>query len=790
MNRGVTVAFAVVASLLVVASTPATAASAGLAVGSSHSSDSDFGDAAELSDVTITGSGTDAAVALANKEYNVVEDSGDGTAETEITGFVGDDSDGARKSEVKVVPTTSGDFDYLNVSVVGIVNDDFGFTVDIYAVQENPDGTYGEGTLIKSGWDPDFSTGVQSIPLDTPLAASSGENWTIEFVTQSTDGDGTSEWLDLGADGDSGLTGWSSKSGKGGTIIHDRGGDVTLHDSTSKAETGTYVSQNHSASNVEKAWTNIELSNATASVEWQAWDSSTAQWQVVNSSEFSSSGNHTLDISGTSFDKWRVNVSFDKTGANPTAELHDEGVLFQNAAPTPQNASATPQAGGDFSKTNRTLSIQVNDSQFGSVQGDEVTATFYVNGSEVGTETVTSNGTVSTQVMGLPGGEHSWHVELQDSYGATATSDTFTFKVPSNLYIYHETKPSKLVENNSLNLTVRFYPLQAGDSSDVVTRTAKDGVVDLAGLPTGQRFVVTARANNSQYTYRRVVIDSLYESNRIYLLNKSEPSSQVVFELQDPTGQFPPEQTILYVEKPIEVNNTTTYQTIAGDTFGSTGRFPVALQQDDRYRLRVETASGDNERILGSYTVYGATVEPLKIQRISPQSDADAGSIIYGGLQSFNDNASVAVRHRDLAGDVADVTYRVQQDNTVIVANTTTTAETFAHVYPVNSTQATYTVEYWITYQDGSVESGSFNAGQPGGLGDRFNADPQVLSIASWAVILSTMGLLAIANPKLAPTGGTGMASALSLIGTVAIPAPVLGISGAISVLVLFGGGR
>jgi hypothetical protein len=50
------------------------------------------------------------------------------------------------------------------------------------------------------------------------------------------------------------------------------------------------------------------------------------------------------------------------------------------------------------------------------------------------------------------------------------------------------------------------------------------------------------------------------------------------------------------------------------------------------------------------------------------------------------------------------------------------------------------------------------------------------------------MGLTAIVNKSLAPAAGASMASVLTILGTVAIPAPMLGISGAIGVLAIIGG--
>jgi hypothetical protein len=137
------------------------------------------------------------------------------------------------------------------------------------------------------------------------------------------------------------------------------------------------------------------------------------------------------------------------------------------------------------------------------------------------------------------------------------------------------------------------------------------------------------------------------------------------------------------------------------------------------------------------------------------------------------------------------VEYRVEYANgTVFIANTTVQANRFADIYPLPAgtpDDVGFLVEYTIT-RNGETTSGEFRAGAIGAIAGRFPIDPQVLSIVSWGFILATMGLVVIVSPRLAPAGGTGMAAALTIIGTVAIPAPIIGIAGAVSVLALVGG--
>lgn len=469
-------------------------------------------------------------------------------------------------------------------------------------------------------------------------------------------------------------------------------------------------------------------------------------------------------------------------GTVPVVQSAETEAFIYETSP-PAIDSASPADGANLESDDAELSATVSDPDFVTSSGDTVTVTFYLNGNQVQQTPISSNQTVTADVQPPLGQQSTWHVEVEDNYGNTDSIAQRTFNTPADLRIYQESQPTQLVDD--VNLTVRFFPLQEG--GQVVTRTTDSGVLNMTGLPADERFAVTVSNDTDGYVYRRVVVDSLYETNEVYLLNESVESSQVVFELQDPTGTFPPSSTILYVEKPITKNGTTEYKTVAGDVFGASSRFPAILQDDTRYRLRVATADGEDERMLGYYTVYGNAVEPLKIQRIEPSADVNETGVVYGGLQGEGNNTQLAVRFRGGESDTT-VEYNVTDSSgTIIVPTTTTTASRFAHVYPVDP-DGSYTVAYTITYADGSTQTGSFVAGDVGGIAGRFDIDAQVMSLLSWLLIVASMGLVVIINPKLAPIAGSGMATALTLIGTVAIPGPMLGIAGAISVLALFGG--
>lgn len=599
MRRRTIVAFAVFATYLVVSTAPVAATHGGLVVGSEHSTDTDFNNAQTLDRVSVSGSGTAADVALDPPvEYAVVDDSGDGTAESDRT-FVGGNDNTAFHSEFKVQPTTDLTLHEITAQIVETRGTDYGFTVDIYAVQENPDGTVGEGTLIKSNWDPEFTTGPQSIRTDSTVNMTAGDSWTLEFVVSSPAPSGSSGQIRIGMDGDSGLTSWYWNPVAG---FVDAGGELTLQDAS--PDNGTYISPNHTVSNAQEAWANITVSNATASVEWQAWNSSTEQWQVVNASTFSTTGNHSLDISGTDYETWRVNVSFKKTGANPTAQLNDEGVLVETGEPTVDDASLSPNTTSTSQDLPVTLSADVSDPDFGTSYGDSATVYWHVDGEERGTTTVSSNGTTSIQLSDVGAGEHDWHIEVEDEFGHRTTSATGQFAMPAELRIYNESAPTELVDNATVEL--RMLTNETG-AVEVYERTASNGVINMTGLPTEKPFIVVADADG--YYDRRIFVRSLYETQSIYMLPDSEQVADTIFSIDDYTGKFASEDTVLLVQRPLNGS----YRTVLGDYFGSTGEFPAELAYNTRHRLVLYNVQTGEQRIAGTYTPLTSSTQTVVV---------------------------------------------------------------------------------------------------------------------------------------------------------------------------------
>jgi len=242
---------------------------------------------------------------------------------------------------------------------------------------------------------------------------------------------------------------------------------------------------------------------------------------------------------------------------------------------------------------------------------------------------------------------------------------------PSTLFIFNESQPSQLIDKNA-SLRVRFV---SDASQEVFEREVTDGTVNLDFLPPDQEFVVTFKENQSDFYYRRAIVESLSEQQEIYLLPRSQQAVLVEFGLSDYSGQFDPSDTRLFIESPInkdfnnDGSNETRYQVIAGDNFGASGSFPAQLRDSERYRLRI--VSGPNERTLGSYTASRDTVEEIRIQGL--ELDAPDSTPYATNITTYEQGGKryVTFKYRDNSTETSELTYRVEsRDGTVIYQQT------------------------------------------------------------------------------------------------------------------------
>jgi len=382
-----------------------------------------------------------------------------------------------------------------------------------------------------------------------------------------------------------------------------------------------------------------------------------------------------------------------------------------------------------------------------------------------------------TATFDLPAGTNT--VELQ--------------KQPGVLEVRNEARPDELIDGN-VSLRVRLFA--GGDT--VVERQVTDGTVSLEGVPTDERLVITVREENADFVYRRILIESAFQSPEIYLLPTSEPSAEVRFRLQDETGRFDSDSTRLFVEKPITRNNSTEYRVISGDRLGADGEFPTILVDSTRYRLRVENDAGE-QRVLGSYTVQGARITTIPIGEVQFTADVSEGAAVQAGLREAPEGAShnheVRLVYLDPEGETDDMTVQITNASGTTLRPETTesvggSTSAYVETYPLPTAfdpeedTATVTVE---AQRGAAIETFTRTLGDvPDVLADS-GIDTQVLELIGLVSIVAVAGLLVIVSPPTAALVTPGYAGLLTITGIVPIPLPAVVLAGVVGVLATVG---
>jgi hypothetical protein len=371
---------------------------------------------------------------------------------------------------------------------------------------------------------------------------------------------------------------------------------------------------------------------------------------------------------------------------------------------------------------------------------------------------------------------------------------------PSELQVRNEAKPSELIDGNA-TLRARLFP----GGGEVVQREVTNGTVSLDGLPLDERIVITVREANADFTYRRILIESAIQTSEIYLLPTNEPSAEVRFQIQDETGRFDSQDTRFFVEKPInrdfdnDGSNETQYQVISGDRVGADAEFPTILVDSERYRLRVENTEGE-QRVLGSYTVQGATVTTVPIGEVQFTADVDSQPALETSLRDAPESASydheVRLVYLDPAGNTSEIDVAITNESGGTIRPESTeqlngTDSAYVETYPItdpNWNPETNTATVSVTAERG-FDQLTFEqtlGDLPDVLGDGA-IDTQVMELIGIVSIVAVVGLVVIASPQLAALIGPGYAGLLTLIGIVPIPMPAVVLAGLVGVMINVG---
>ncbi|UXF50920.1 MAG: hypothetical protein HQRvContig03_19 [Haloquadratum phage sp.] len=177
---------------------------------------------------------------------------------------------------------------------------------------------------------------------------------------------------------------------------------------------------------------------------------------------------------------------------------------------------------------------------------------------------------------------------------------------PSELRVFNEQNPDQLLDDVN-DLTIEFYEQSGSNPDNIESAEVVNGVADMEGLDPTVSFVAVAEADG--YANRRIFVDSLYETQELYLLNESADSVTVEYELEDFSGDFPQAETVLVIERNIKGEWTS----IQGDFFGSTGKFTASLLRDTRHRMRVVNVKTGQQRVVGAFTPQQSAEETVTI---------------------------------------------------------------------------------------------------------------------------------------------------------------------------------
>jgi len=368
---------------------------------------------------------------------------------------------------------------------------------------------------------------------------------------------------------------------------------------------------------------------------------------------------------------------------------------------------------------------------------------------------------------------------------------------PSDLKVFLESQPNTKATN--VNLRVRVF--EQG-SDNVFQRSVTNGELSLIDVPPDKPISVTVASDDSDFAFRRTIIQNVATQEEVYLLNETlADTATVVFELEDRTDEFPARSSQLIIEKPINKDfnsdgtNTTRYQQIAGDTFGGTSEFQTVLEQNERYRLRV--TNGQQTRILGAYVAKIDDRTTIRIGEVN--FDIPETSGFAADLEGIEQSGSEFVRFkfRDPGGRTQSLSYEIVNDETGNVLTSVNDAGLGTHVNTVSVpssaplSNTTYRVDYNIvrTQDDGTTETLSSQkyAGDLSGFGNQLPIDSFWGGIIGLIGIVAIGGLGAIFSPAIGAVGAVVSAALLGAIGLVSIPGAAIGLASAVTVLAIVG---
>lgn len=300
---------------------------------------------------------------------------------------------------------------------------------------------------------------------------------------------------------------------------------------------------------------------------------------------------------------------------------------------------------------------------------------FNYTASSTGTIIVETNATDGTAYgMVDPQTEEGLDVAVADSGGKihftdvpSRTSDQeVRIEKLGTLTIREETPPHDVITN--ADATIQFYEATETDPV-IIQRTTSNGKVDLTGLPVDETFVATIDAPG--YYNTTVVIEDLSQQDNAFMLNRSADSYQMVFDLNDPTGQYERSDTVLYIQRAINLSNVRKWRAARGDFFGAEG-VPATLEADQRYRLVIENLNTGDRAVLGAFTPVQSRTVTLEPAAANIELSAESDTAIAYNASLNQTSKAILVKYNDPADRTDELLFNIHErnnDSNVLLTN-------------------------------------------------------------------------------------------------------------------------
>jgi len=396
-------------------------------------------------------------------------------------------------------------------------------------------------------------------------------------------------------------------------------------------------------------------------------------------------------------------------GPNTVDVVHDNGQVTLSSPATTQATVDTNQLGSsvptnitEISASGTNLTVDTAETRPVTVGGSITQLavnTSITQGDGVADLEFTATGDSTIQVGGLEANTIYVLRDVEDGeVVALAQADdtgTVTWTNPTtgthNVEIGDYTLEVRDVKTGDLidDATVEFRFYEEG-SDRVFTESTSDGIVSIGQLPGDSAFSVTANATGK--VQRTSFFESPRQQQTIYLLDESETTQLVRFNIDDRTGEFD-EDVRLQIERSINSTDSPAgeerYRVVAGDIVGSQLEFDTQLERDVRYRISVSNGQG-RERQLGNFLIKTDQVIDLVISGIDVGYERPNGGTQINTSQVVDDETG----DKDLQLTIQDSSVQTTDVEIEVVdyANTSDVIETGAIAGPIGEYQFTTTV--------------------------------------------------------------------------------------------------